>query len=81
MRPRKAIVFGLLAVLIVLPAVVLLVVALFRVLTVIYQGDVWAAWLTLGGIFVLLGWFCGSSATRDPAPATGGAGSPRKVAK
>jgi ATP/ADP translocase len=53
----KAIVFGLLAVLLVLPAVVLLVVALFRALTELYQGEVWASWLTLGGIFVLLGAF------------------------
>ena len=28
------------------------------------QGNVWAAWLTLGGIFVVAGWFCWSK--RNP---------------
>jgi hypothetical protein len=51
----KAVVFGLMAGLIALPAVVLLLVALFRVLVIICQGEVWAAWLAMGGIFVGLG--------------------------
>ena len=50
-----AVVFGLMAGLIALPAVVLLLVALFRVLVIICQGEVWAAWLAMGGIFVGLG--------------------------
>jgi hypothetical protein len=54
----RAIVYGMLAVLIALPAVVLLLVGAFRGLVLIYQGEVWAAWLTLGGIFIVAGAFC-----------------------
>jgi hypothetical protein len=54
----KAVVFGLLAALLVLPAVVMLTVAAFRALVEIYpEGYVWAAWLTLGGIFSIVGGF------------------------
>jgi hypothetical protein len=53
----KAVVYGLLAVLLVVPATVLLTAGLFRGLTEIFQGEVWAAWLTLGGIFVVVGGF------------------------
>ena len=51
----KAITYGLLAALLVIPASVLLVAGLFRALTALYQGEVWASWLTLGGIFVIVG--------------------------
>lgn len=51
----KAIVYGLLAVLLVMPAVLLLLAGTFRALVVLYQGEVWAAWLTMGGIFALAG--------------------------
>ena len=30
---------------------------LLRALTELYQGEVWASWLTLGGIFVAVGGF------------------------
>jgi hypothetical protein len=30
-------------------------VALFRGLVELYQGEVWAAWLTMGGIFAIAG--------------------------
>ncbi len=53
----KVVVYGLLAALIVIPAAVLLLVAMFRGLVEVYQGEVWAAWLTLGGIFVVAGGF------------------------
>jgi hypothetical protein len=53
----RALTYGLLAVLLVIPAGVLLTVGLFRALTELYQGEVWASWLTLGGIFVVLGGF------------------------
>jgi hypothetical protein len=53
----KAVVYGLLAALIGLPAVFLLLIGLFRVLVIIYQGETWAAWLTMGGIFVAVGGF------------------------
>jgi hypothetical protein len=51
----KLVIYGLLAVLIAIPAVILLLIGLFRGLVLLYQGEVWAAWLTLGGIFVLAG--------------------------
>jgi hypothetical protein len=53
----KALVYGLLAVLLVIPALVLMIAALFRALTVAYQGEVWLSWLTLGGIFTAIGGF------------------------
>jgi hypothetical protein len=53
----KGIVYGLLAVLLILPAAILLLAGSFRGLVEIYQGEVWAAWCTLGGIFVVGGGF------------------------
>jgi hypothetical protein len=53
----KGITYGLLAALLVVPAAVLLIAGLFRALTELYQGEVWASWLTLGGIFVAFGGF------------------------
>ena len=53
----RVIVYGLLAALIALPAVVLLTVGAFRGLVLLEQGYTWAAWVTLGGIFVIAGWF------------------------
>jgi hypothetical protein len=54
----RVIVFGLLAALIAIPALLLALVGSFRGLVLIYQGEVWAAWLTLGGIFIVGGAFC-----------------------
>jgi hypothetical protein len=54
----RAIVYGLLATLIAVPALVLLTIGAFRGLVLIEQGYTWAAWLTLGGIFVIGGTFC-----------------------
>jgi hypothetical protein len=54
----RAVVYGLLAVLVALPAVIMAIVGLFRGLVLVYQGHAWAAWLTLGGIFVIAGGFC-----------------------
>jgi arginine exporter protein ArgO len=51
------IVFGVLAAFCVLTALVLLVLGAFRGAVLIAQGEVWAAWLALGGIFVLVGVF------------------------
>jgi drug/metabolite transporter (DMT)-like permease len=55
-KATKAIVFGLLVAFFVLTAVLMLAIALFRVLVVL-TGEVWAAYLILGGIFVLAGAF------------------------
>jgi hypothetical protein len=53
----KGLVYGLLAALIALPAIILLTIGGFRGLVLLEQGYVWAAWLTLGGIFVIAGAF------------------------
>jgi hypothetical protein len=62
----RAVIYGLLAVLVLLPAVTMLTIAAFRLLTIAYDGHVWAAWSTLGGIFVVGGWFCWIR--RNPRP-------------
>ena len=54
----RVVVYGLLAALIALPALVLLTIGAFRGLVLVEQGYTWAAWVTLGGIFVLGGAFC-----------------------
>ena len=56
----KAAVYGLLAGLVALPALVLLTIGTFRGLVLAEQGYTWAAWCTLGGIFVIAGAFCWS---------------------
>ncbi len=62
----RVVVYGLLAVLVLLPAVTMLIIAAFRLLTIAYSGHVWAAWTTLGGIFLVGGWFCWIR--RNPRP-------------
>jgi hypothetical protein len=54
----RAVVFGIMAALIATPAAILLFVGLFRIIVIIEQGYVWAAWLTMGGIFITAGAFC-----------------------
>jgi hypothetical protein len=54
----RVVVYGLLAALIALPALVLLTIGAFRGLVLAEQGYTWAAWVTLGGIFALGGAFC-----------------------
>ena len=66
-KASRAIVFGLLVAFFVLVAVFMLAIALFRVL-VILTGEVWLAYLILGGIFVIAGAFCWrlrTSTTKD----------------
>jgi hypothetical protein len=55
-RTTRAIVYGLLVGFFVATALILLAIALFRVLVVLV-GDVWLAYLILGGIFVIAGAF------------------------
>ena len=54
----RGVVYGLLAALVAMPAVILLLIGAFRGLELLEQGEVWAAWVTLGGIFVIAGAFC-----------------------
>ena len=51
----KGVVFGLLAALVAIPAVLLLLIVVFRGTVAAYQGEVWAAWLTYGAIFLAVG--------------------------
>jgi hypothetical protein len=56
-KATKAVVYGLLAMFFVGTASVLLLIGLFRVLVVV-TGEVWAAYLIVGGIFTIGGTFC-----------------------
>jgi hypothetical protein len=56
----RGIIYGLLAALILIPAVTLLTIGLFRLLALAAHAagtGVWAAWTLLGGIFLIAGWF------------------------
>jgi hypothetical protein len=55
-RATRAVVYGLLAGFFVVAAFLMLVIALFRALVVL-TGEVWLAYLILGGIFVVGGTF------------------------
>jgi hypothetical protein len=59
----KGVIYALLAALIAVPAIVMLLAGAFRGLVLLEQGEVWAAWLTMGGIFVILGAFCWTKRT------------------
>jgi uncharacterized membrane protein len=60
----KGVVYGLLAVLIGVPPLILVVIMLFRLFVIMFQGYVWAAWFLMGAIFVAAGWF--AWAKRNP---------------
>jgi uncharacterized membrane protein len=60
----KGVVYGLLAVLIGVPALILVVIMLFRLFVIMFQGYVWAAWFLMGAIFIAAGWF--AWAKRNP---------------
>jgi uncharacterized protein YacL len=55
-KATKAVVYGLLVAFLVTTALFMLALALFRALVVL-TGDVWLAYLVLGGIFVIAGAF------------------------
>jgi hypothetical protein len=59
----RAVTYGLLAALVLLPALALVTIAAFRLLAIATNGHVWAAWTGLGGIFVMAGWFFWSKRT------------------
>ena len=62
----RVIIYGVLAVLVLLPALALSTIAVFRLLTIAARGHVWIPWCAVGGIFVLLGCWCWSK--RNPRP-------------
>jgi len=53
----KAVVYGLLAAVLVVPALVFVTIAVFRLLVAACQGEVWGAWAGMGGIFLAVGGF------------------------
>jgi hypothetical protein len=59
----RGVTYGLLAFLLVIPAVTLTTIAVFRLLTIAARGHVWIPWCGLGGIFLVAGWFCWSKRT------------------
>ena len=67
-KASRAVVFGLLVAFFVFVAAVMLMVATFCGLVVLV-GDVWLAYLILGGIFVIVGAFCWSLRSRKPKDA------------
>lgn len=60
----RAVVFGLLAAFLGVPALVFLVIGAFRLVDNYLPGEVWSAWLLFGGIFVTAGAFLWSK--RNP---------------
>jgi hypothetical protein len=62
----RAIIYGVLAALVVLPALTLSTIAVFRLLTIAARGHVWIPWCGLGAIFVGFGCWCWSK--RNPRP-------------
>jgi hypothetical protein len=64
-RATKAVVFGLLATFFLGTAFTLAVIGGFRGLVVL-TGDVWMAYLIVGGIFILAGTFCWTRRTKRP---------------
>jgi hypothetical protein len=64
----KALVYGLLSAFFVATAVTLLCVAVFRALESYLPGEVYWAYLALGGIFVVGGAFCWTRRSAKPKP-------------
>jgi len=54
----RVLIYGVLAALVVLPALTLATIGAFRLLTIAFFGHVWAPWCVLGGIFVAFGCYC-----------------------
>ena len=63
----RGLVFGLLAAVMGLTALVFVTIALVRGLDVVLPDDVWLAYLVIGGIFTLAGVFLLRKATSDRA--------------
>ena len=61
----KVVVYGFLTAFFALTAFMLVTILLFRVLVIVVP--VWAAWLIVGGIFLLAGAFCWSRRTTKEA--------------
>jgi hypothetical protein len=64
----RMVVFGLLAAVMGITALVLVLILFFRLLAII-PGPVWIPYVSLGAIFVLVGLLCWSKRTAKPSPA------------
>ncbi len=57
-RALRFLVFGIIAAVVGLALGTLALIGSIRALSVVFEGDVWAAHAILGGIFLLAGWLC-----------------------
>ena len=64
----KAVVYGMLTAFFVLTALILASIGVFRLIDVYLPGEVYWAYLLVGGIFVLGGVFCWARRTAPPKP-------------
>ena len=67
-KVARLVVYGLLAAIMGLTALVLAVIAAVRALDELIPGEVWSAYLPLGAIFTAAGAFLWSKKTPKPAP-------------
>lgn len=63
LKVARAIVYGLLITVVAVTAVVLVVILAIRMLDAYLPGEVWSAYLLLGGVFILAGFICWSRRT------------------
>ena len=63
LKLARALVYGLLIMIVATSAAVLVVILAIRVLDVYLPGEVWSAYLVLGTVFTLAGFFCWSRRT------------------
>ncbi|MDZ7677612.1 MAG: hypothetical protein U5K29_03565 [Acidimicrobiales bacterium] len=63
LKVARAIVYGLLITVVAITAVVLVVILAIRMLDAYLPGEVWSAYLLLGGVFILAGFICWSRRT------------------
>ena len=62
----RVVIYGVLAALVLLPAITLSTIAVFRLLTIAADGHVWVAWSGLGAIFLGFGCWCWSMRNSGP---------------
>ncbi|MFP4511582.1 MAG: hypothetical protein ACLFRV_01400 [Acidimicrobiales bacterium] len=67
LKVARAIVYGLLITVVAITAVVLVVILAIRMLDAYLPGEVWSAYLLLGGVFTLAGFICWSRRTAGAA--------------
>jgi uncharacterized protein YggT (Ycf19 family) len=56
----RALTYGVLAALVLVPALALITIAVFRLLNIAARGHDWIPWTGIGGIFLVAGLFCWS---------------------